>query len=253
MENAVKWALGAGYRMIDTAMIYGNEEGVGKAIREFGLKREEIFITTKLWNTDQGYESALKAFDTSLAKLGLDYVDLYLVHWPTASGDRSNFTSINKREETWKAMEEIYKSGRAKAIGVSNYMIVHLEEMKKYAKISPAVNQVEFHPFLYQEELLAYCKQNGIVLEAHSPLANNKGNENEIVKGLAEKYGKSPTQVFIRWSLQHRAVPLPKSAHQERIEENINVFDFEISPEDMKILDGLNINLHVRANPTNLK
>ena len=150
-------------------------------------------------------------------------------------------------------MEEIYKLGKAKAIGVSNYTINHLEEMKKYAKIPPAVNQVEFHPFLYQEELLNYCKQNNIVLQAHSPLAENRGNENEAVKSIAKKYDKSPTQIFIRWSLQHGCVPIPKSTHKERIEENINVFDFEISSEDIEMLDGLNINLRVRADPTNLK
>jgi len=253
VENAVKWAFGAGYRMIDTAMIYKNEEGVGRAIRESEIKREELFITTKLWNTDQGYENVFKAMDLSLSKLGLDYVDLYLIHWPTASGDRVKFTSIDKREETWRAMEEIYKSGKAKVIGVSNYTINHLEEMKKYAKIPPAVNQVEFHPFLYQEELLNYCKQNNIVLQAHSPLAENRGNENEAVKSIAKKYDKSPTQIFIRWSLQHGCVPIPKSTHKERIEENINVFDFEISSEDIEMLDGLNINLRVRADPTNLK
>ena len=253
VENAVKWAFGAGYRMIDTAMIYKNEEGVGRAIRESEIKREELFITTKLWNTDQGYENVFKAMDLSLSKLGLDYVDLYLIHWPTASGDRVKFTSIDKREETWRAMEEIYKSGKAKVIGVSNYTINHLEEMKKYAKIPPAVNQVEFHPFLYQEELLGYCKQNNIVLQAHSPLAKNRGNENEAVKSIAKKYDKSPTQIFIRWSLQHGCVPIPKSTHKERIEENINVFDFEISSEDIEMLDGLNINLRVRADPTNLK
>ena len=253
VENAVKWAFGAGYRMIDTAMIYKNEEGVGRAIRESEIKREELFITTKLWNTDQGYENVFKAMDLSLSKLGLDYVDLYLIHWPTASGDRVKFTSIDKREETWRAMEEIYKLGKAKAIGVSNYTINHLEEMKKYAKIPPAVNQVEFHPFLYQEELLNYCKQNNIVLQAHSPLAENRGNENEAVKSIAKKYDKSPTQIFIRWSLQHGCVPIPKSTHKERIEENINVFDFDISSEDIEMLDGLNINLRVRADPTNLK
>src|SRR3989344_823095 len=246
VENAVKWAFGAGYRMIDTAMIYKNEEGVGRAIRESEIKREELFITTKLWNTDQGYENVFKAMDLSLSKLGLDYVDLYLIHWPTASGDRVKFTSIDKREETWRAMEEIYKSGKAKVIGVSNYTINHLEEIKKYAKILPAVNQVEFHPFLYQEELLNYCKQNNIVLQAHSPLAENRGNENEAVKSIAKKYEKSPTQIFIRWSLQHGCVPIPKSTHKERIEENINVFDFEISSEDIEMLDGLNINLRVR-------
>ncbi len=251
--NAVKLALLAGYRMIDTAMIYKNEEGVGKAIRESGIPREEIFVTTKLWNTDQGYESALKAIDVSLAKLGLSYVDLYLIHWPTASGDRGNFTSINKREETWRAMEEIYKSGKAKAIGVSNYTITHLEEMKKYAKVPPAVNQAEFHPFLYQGELLNYCKQNNITLEAHSPLAHGEKLENESIKNIAKKHGKSSAQVLIRWSLQHGCIVIPKSTRKERIEENINVFDFELSPEEMKTLDDLNENLHLRADPTNLK
>ena len=160
--DAVKWALGAGYRLVDTAMVYENEEGVGKGIRESGIPREEIFVTTKLWNIDQGYQSALKAIDVSLSKLGLSYVDLYLVHWPTA--DEEGKKSIDKRQGTWKAMEEIYKSGKAKAIGVSNYTITHLEEMKKYATVMPMVDQVEFHPFLYQKELLDYCKKNNIVL-----------------------------------------------------------------------------------------
>jgi diketogulonate reductase-like aldo/keto reductase len=251
--NAVKWALEAGYRLIDTAMIYGNEEGVGKAIKESGIPREEIFITTKLWNTDQGYESALKAIDVSLAKLGMDYVDLYLIHWPTASGNREKFESINKREETWKAMEEIYKSGKAKAIGVSNYMINHLEEMKKYAKILPAVNQVEFHPFLFKEDLLNYCKENNIVVEAHSPLIHGEKLDNEVIKKIAEKYKKGGTQVLLRWSLQHGCIPIPKSSKRERIEENLNVFDFELSDEDMKKLNDLNVNIHIRPDPTNLK
>ena len=250
--NAVKWALEAGYRHIDAAMIYKNEEGVGKAIKESGIPREEIFITTKLWNTDQGYESAFKAIDSSLSKLGLSYVDLYLVHWPTA-GDASKGESINKREETWRAMEEIYKSGKAKAVGVSNYTIRHLEEMKQYAKIPPAVNQVEFHPFLYQEELLNYCKQNNIAFEAHSPLVHGEHLDNEIIKSLTTKYSKSGTQILLRWSLQHGCIPLPKSVHQERIQENIKVFDFELSEEDMKVLNGLNQNLHLRSDPTNLK
>lgn len=248
--TAVKLALEAGYRYIDTAMIYKNEEGVGRAIRESGIKREEIFVTTKLWNTDQGYETTLQAIDVSLTKLGLTYVDLYLVHWPTASAELRERISINKREDTWKAMEEIYNLGKAKAIGVSNYTVKHLEEMKGYMKIAPAVNQIEFHPFLYQEELLNYCKQNNIVIQAHSPLADNKGLENEIAKNISTKYGKSVAQIFIRWSLQHGCVPIPKSVHKERIEENINVFDFEISAEDMKILNTLSMDLHVRADPT---
>lgn len=252
VENAVKCALGAGYRMIDGAMIYGNEEGVGKAIRESGIRREDIFVTTKLWNTDQGYENALKAIDVSLAKLGLSYVDLYLVHWPTA-GDASKGESVNKREETWKAMEEIYKSGKAKAIGVSNYTITHLEEMKNYAKIPPAINQVEFHPFLYQKELLDYCKQTGIAFEAHSPLMHGEHLDNEIIKNIAQKHGKGCTQILLRWSLQHGAIPIPKSTQKERIEENIQVFDFELSLEEMEQLDGLNQNLHIRSDPGKLK
>lgn len=250
--NSVKWALGVGYRHIDTAMIYKNEEGVGKAIKESDISREEIFITTKLWNTDQGYESALKAIDVSLAKLGLSYVDLYLVHWPTA-GDAAKGESINKREDTWKAMEEIYKSGKAKAIGVSNYTITHLEEMKEYAKISPAINQVEFHPFLFQEELLNYCKQNNIALEAHSPLVHGERLDNEIIDSIAKKYNKTGAQVLLRWSLQHGCIPIPKSVHKDRIADNIKVFNFELSLEEMSKLNNLNQNLHLRSDPTNLK
>ncbi len=251
--NAVKNALESGYRMIDTAAMYKNEEGVGRAVKESGIPREEIFITTKLWNTDQGYESALKAIDVSLGKLGVSYVDLYLIHWPTASDQLREGVSINKREDTWRAMEEIYKSGKAKAIGVSNYMVSHLKEMENYAKIKPMVNQFEFHPFLYQEELLNYCKENNIAVQAHSPLADVKGSSVESVVNIAKKHSKSPAQVFIRWSIQHGAVPIPKSTHKERIKENIEVFDFELAEEDMKTLDGLNENLHVRADPTRLK
>lgn len=251
--NVVKAALASGYRMIDTAMIYKNEEGVGRAIRESGIPREEIFVTTKLWNLDQGYETALKAIDVSLAKLGLDYVDLYLIHWPTATGELRTGESINKREETWKAMEEIYKSGKAKAIGVSNYMINHLEEMKSYQTIPPAVNQFEFHPFLYLEELLNYCKQEGIQVEAHSPFFDGKGADSEVIQKIASKYNKTWAQVVLRWSLQHGAIPLPKSVQPERIKENLDVFNFEISDEDMKALNGLSQNFHARVDPTNFK
>lgn len=253
VTNSVKSALKLGYRLIDTAMMYHNEGGVGRAIKESGIPREEIFITTKLWNTDQGYDTTLKAIDASLEKLGLEYIDLYLIHWPTASDDLRGGVSINKREETWKAMEEIYKSGKAKSIGVSNYTIAHLEEMKKYAEIPPAVNQVEFHPFLYQKELLSYCNKNNIIVQAHSPLAEVRGAQNEIVKNIAENYSKTTVQVFIRWGLQHGVVPIPKSTHVERIQENLEVFDFELSSEDMKTLDNLNQNLYFRVNPTNFK
>ncbi|OGI90801.1 glyoxal reductase [Candidatus Nomurabacteria bacterium RIFCSPLOWO2_01_FULL_40_15] len=250
IEHAVKSALDVGYRLIDTAKIYRNEEGVGRAIKESGIKREEIFITTKLWNPDQGYESALRAIDESLAKLGLSYVDLYLVHWPTASEDVS--VSLNKREETWRAMEEIYKSGKAKAVGVSNYTITHLEEMKKYATILPAVNQVEFHPFLYQEELLNYCQQNDIILNAYRPITNGKKLNNKIIEDIAKKHDKSSAQVLLRWSLQHGCIAIPKSVHKNHIKENLNIFDFELSREDMEKLDTLNENLHLSPDPNNI-
>ncbi len=250
VENAIEWALEAGYRMIDTAMIYGNEVGVGKAIKKSKLPREEIFVTTKLWNEDHGYESALKAIDASLERLDLKYVDLYLIHWPSASGDRT--VSINKRAETWRAMEEIYRSGKAKAIGVSNYTISHLEEMKKYQNVHPTVNQVEFHPFLYQEELLNYCKKHDIVLEAYSPLIKGRKLEDERITAIAQKYNKTNAQVLIRWSIQHGCVPIPKSVHKGRIEQNISVFNFELEPEDMKKLDDLNENAHEAWNPHNV-
>ena len=247
VEGAVKWALELGYRMIDTASIYRNEIGVGKAIKNSKIPREEIFVTTKLHALDQGYENTLKAIDVSLSKLGMSYVDLYLIHWPSASEDKQKM--INKREETWGAMEEILKSGKAKAIGVSNYTIEHLEEMKKYAKVPPAVNQVEFHPFLFQEDLLRYCKDNRIILEAYSPLVKFRKVDNEVLKSMEHKYGKTHTQILIRWSLQHGCVPLPKSIHKDRIKENTEVFDFEISEEDMKTINGLNENIHQAWNP----
>ena len=251
VASAVKWALEAGYRLIDTAMIYGNEDGVGKGIKQSGIPREEIFVTTKLWNADQGYENALRAIDVSLSKLGLSYVDLYLIHWPTA--DEKGVTSINKRQETWRAMEEIYKSRKAKAIGVSNYTITHLEEMKKYATIMPAVNQVEFHPFLYQKDLFSYCKQNNIALEAYRPLTKGKRLNNKTVELIAKKYNKTDAQVLLRWSIQHGCIPIPKSVHKERIDENATIFDFELSEKEMETLDGLNENLRLCWDPTNLE
>jgi len=248
VENAVVWALQAGYRLIDTARIYGNEGGVGKAIKNSGIERGEIFVTTKLWNEDQGYESALKAIDASLMRLGMEYVDLYLVHWPAADEEGK----INKREETWKAMEEILASGKARAIGVSNYTIGHLQEMKKYAKVLPAVNQVEFHPFLLQKDLLEYCAKEGIVLEAWSPLTKARRLADPRIGVIATKYGKSNAQLLIRWSLQHGLVVIPKSVHQERIIENAHVFDFEITPEDMTALDALNESAHGGWDPTSI-
>ncbi len=248
VENAILDALEAGYRMIDTAAVYGNEEGVGRAIKKSGLPREEVFVTTKLKRIESGYESALAAIDASLEKLGLSYVDLYLIHWPSASEDHAE--TINRREETWLAMEKIYRLGKARAIGVSNYLVRHLEEMKRYVHIMPAVNQVEFHPFLYQRELLDYCNQNGIRLQAYSPLVKGKKMNHEVLTGIAERYGKSVAQILIRWSIQKSCVAIPKSIHKDRIKENISVFDFEISDDNMNLIDSLNADEHFAWDPT---
>lgn len=249
-ENAVKWALEAGYRLFDTASRYGNEESVGKALTEYGLMREEYFVTTKLWNADQGFENTLKAIDVSLQKLGMSYVDLYLIHWPSASEDE--YESVNKREETWRAMEEILASGKARAIGVSNYTLNHLEEMKGYATTMPTVNQIEFHPFLYQAPLLEYCLKNNIALEAYSPLAKNLKMDNTLLDRLALKYNKTKAQIMLRWGLQHGAVVIPKSVHKNRIEENAKIFDFELSVDDINALNNLNEGLHLGWDPSRI-
>ena len=250
VEHAVAWALEAWYRLIDTARIYGNEAGVGRAVANSSVPREEIFVTTKLWNTDHGYDNVLEAIDVSLKRLNLSYVDLYLIHWPSANEDP--FQAVNKRSETWRAMEDILASGKSKAIGVSNYTIKHLEEMKEYAKILPAVNQVEFHPFLYQKDLLEYCKEHKIVIEAYSPLIKARKMDNDVIANVAKKYTKTNAQVLIRWSMQHGCIPIPKSVRRERILENIDVFDFELSAEDMQAIDNLNENVHQAWDPTNI-
>ncbi|HKB85752.1 MAG TPA: aldo/keto reductase [Ignavibacteriaceae bacterium] len=240
--NAVTWALEAGYRHIDTARAYKNEGEVGKAIKESSIKREDVFVTTKLWNQDQGYESALKAFDASLDDLGFEYVDLYLIHWPVEG----------KRRESWRALEKIYSEGRAKSIGVSNYTIKHLKEMDGYTAIKPVINQVEFHPFLYQEDLLEYCKIKEVRLEAYSPLARAEKLDNPDINEMAKKYSKSAAQIMIKWSLQHDLVVIPKSVHKERIKENADVFDFEIAENDMEKLNSLNEELRIAWDPTHV-
>lgn len=252
VEQAVLWALEAGYRHIDTAAIYGNEDGVGSGIKKSGVPREEIFVTTKLWNEDQGYETALKAVDVSLKKLGLDYVDLYLVHWPITVrplGDFYKNIPPTKREETWKAMEAIYNTGKAKAIGVCNFTVRHLEEMPSYASVMPMVNQVELNPFLYQKELIEFCQSKNIAVEAYCPLVHGNKLDDPRISEISERYNKTNAQVLIRWSLQHGLIPLPKSVHQNRIQENLNVFDFELSDEDMSTLDALNENFHNTFDP----
>jgi diketogulonate reductase-like aldo/keto reductase len=238
--ESVKAALRIGYRSIDTAAVYGNEEGVGQAIREAGVPREELFVTTKVWNANQGYDTALAAFEESLSRLKLDYVDLYLIHWPVKG----------KYKDTWRALEKLYRDGRVRAIGVSNFQVHHLEDVLKDCEVAPMVNQVEFHPLLIQQELRDFCKTRGIQLEAWSPLM--QGNlDLPLLKELAETYGKTPAQIVLRWDLQHGVVTIPKSIREQRIRENADVFDFELSAGDMTRIDGLNRNRRFGADPDN--
>jgi diketogulonate reductase-like aldo/keto reductase len=232
--RTVNYALKIGYRHIDTAELYGNEEDVGNALRRSELARDEVFITTKVWNSNQGYSSTLNALHGSLRRLGLSFVDLYLIHWPV------KWITF----DTWRAMVHLLQEGKVRAIGVSNYSIVHLNDILQNSEIIPAVNQVEFHPFLYQKDLLRFCENNRIQLEAYSPLTRAKKLSHPDLVQLSKQYGKTPAQVMIRWSLQHGTVVIPKSVHEKRILENSRVFDFEINPEDMRLLDSLNENLH---------
>lgn len=245
LVNAVKTAIVHGYRSVDTAAIYENEAGVGEGIRE-GMKeariaREELFITSKVWNADLGYESTIAAYQASLDKLGLDYLDLYLIHWPVAG----------KYKEAWRALETLYKEGRVKAIGVSNFQIHHLEDLMKDAEIKPMVNQVEYHPRLTQKELQAYCQKHGIQLEAWSPLMQGQLLDNPVLQEIATKHGKSVAQIILRWDLQNGVVTIPKSKKAQRIVENATVFDFELTSEEMERIDSLNQNLRVGPDPDN--
>ena len=241
-RNAVATALEIGYRLFDTAKLYGNERDLGTAIRESGIPREEIFVTTKLWNNDQGYESALRAFEKSRRELSLDYVDLYLIHWPVPG----------LREESWKALLKIRDEGLARSIGVSNFTIRHLEELLRGTPAPPAVNQVEFHPFLYQKDLLEFCVRQKIQLEAYSPLTRGHRLNHPVISQIASRHGRTPAQVLIRWSLQHGLVVIPKSIRPDRIRENAAVFDFELKAEDMKRLDSLDESSHVAWDPEDL-
>ena len=234
--NSVKWAIENGYQLIDTAAVYKNERGVGEGIRQSNTKREDLFITTKLWNADQGYDSAHQAFNDSLERLGLDYVDLYLIHWPVEG----------KFNDSWKAMEEIYESGRAKAIGVSNFHQHHIEELMK-----TMVDQIELHPTLTQVELRDFLAKEGIAVEAWSPLGQGKILQNPTLVEIAEKHDKSAAQVIIRWHLQSDSIVIPKSVHEERIKENFDVFNFELNDDEMKRIDALNINERLGADPDN--
>ncbi|QGV03943.1 aldo/keto reductase [Lactobacillus acetotolerans] len=236
-KNSVLAAINDGYRLIDTAAAYGNEESVGEGIKASGVDRHDLFVSTKLWNTDHGYDRTKKAIDSSLQKLGLDYLDLYLIHWPNPEAMRANWADLNA--ESWRAMEEAVKAGKIRAIGISNFRREHIDALLKTATIKPAVNQNYINPGDMQKVLTAYNDKLGILNEAYSPLGTGGLLGNETVGKVAKKYDKSPAQVLIRWSLQHGYLPLPKSVHAKYIKANTDIFDFEISSDDMKTLDGL--------------
>jgi methylglyoxal/glyoxal reductase len=246
LVHAVKFAIKHGYRSIDTAAIYGNEEGVGQAIHEamteYGIKRDELFITSKVWNSDLGCESTISAYETSLSKLGLDYLDLYLIHWPVEG----------KYKDAWRALETLYKEGKVKAIGVSNFQVHHLEDVMKDAEIKPMVNQVEYHPRLTQQEVKTFCDNNGIQFEAWSPLMQGQLFDTPVLQELANKYNKTAAQVILRWHLQNGVITIPKSTKEQRIIENANLFDFELTKEDMKQINNLNQNHRVGPDPDNI-
>ena len=235
--QSIKSALAKGYRLIDTAAKYNNEEEVGKGITESGIDRKEIIVTTKLWRENLGYEETKKAFELSFKKLGLTYIDLYLIHWPANARNYTNWQKANA--DSWRAMEELQAEGRIKSIGVSNFWQEHLEALFQTAKVIPAVNQIEFHPGYWQPELTAFCKKNDIVVESWSPLARGKIFGNDILNAIAEKHNKSVSQICLRWVIQHDVVVIPKSTILQRIEENIAIFDFELSEEEMKQINEL--------------
>lgn len=228
-ENIIKYALKIGYRHIDTASFYGNEVGIGNGIKNSGVKREEIFLVTKLWNDDHGYENTISAFNKSLERLQTDYIDLYLIHWPN---------ELNS--ETWRAFEYLYSIGKVKSIGVCNFKIGHLEELKKNAKIIPMVNQIEIHPLNAKTDIAKYCSENNIQLIAWSPIMRGNIFSNEIMIDLSKKYNKSIAQLVLRWHLQRGIIPIPKSSNSDRIKENFDVFDFKIFDEDMNLINSLN-------------
>ncbi|MGG0471031.1 aldo/keto reductase [Priestia aryabhattai] len=245
LVNAIKVAIKHGYRSIDTAAIYGNEEGVGQGIREglkeAGISRENVFVTSKVWNADLGYDATIAAYETSLKKLGLDYLDLYLIHWPVEG----------KYKEAWRALETLYKKGKVKAIGVSNFQVHHLKDLMEDAEIKPVINQVEYHPRLTQKELQAFCEKHHIQLEAWSPLMQGELLDNEVLTEIANKHNKSVAQVILRWDVQNGIITIPKSTKEHRIVENASIFDFELNKEEMERIDELNQNHRVGPDPDN--
>jgi diketogulonate reductase-like aldo/keto reductase len=238
-DYVFQWAIDIGYRLFDTAAFYGNEKEVGKAVNASTINRKEFFVTSKLWNSDHGFKKAITAFDKSMVRFDLDYIDLYLIHWPVT----------DLRLESWVALESLIETERVKAIGVSNFMINHLEELLDNCSIIPVVNQVEFHPWMFNKVLLKYCKEKKIHLQAYSPLTKGKRLGNPTLKVISEKYEKSPAQVLIRWCLQHEVSTIPKSAKKEHLQQNANIFDFGIGPEDMKKLDLLDEGASITWDP----
>lgn len=236
-EKSVIDAIKSGYRHIDCAAAYGNEKSVGEAIRKSGVAREELFITSKLWNDDKGYENTLAAFNRTLEDLQLDYLDLYLIHWPIAKASKNNWQEANC--ESWRALEELYKQGKVKAIGVSNFLGHHLDPLLKTAKIKPMVNQIEIHPGMLQEETVKFCEENNILVEAWAPFSNGQIFNNPLLKEIADQYKKSVAQISLRWIIQKGIIPLPKSVTPERIKNNLDVFDFEIKAQDVEKIDRL--------------
>jgi diketogulonate reductase-like aldo/keto reductase len=241
--RAVRHALDVGYRHIDTAAFYGNEEDVGRAVRDSGIPRADLYVTTKLWNSDQGYDSALRAFERSLKRLNLDYVDLYLIHWPEPG----------KRADSWRALEAIRERGHCRSIGVSNYTVRHLEELLRSTAVVPVNNQVEFSPFLYQRKLLEFCTAKGISLTAYCPLTHGDKLDHRTVAAIGAKHGKTGAQVLLRWALQHNVVAIPKSSRKSRIEENAALYDFDLSPDEMVRLDALNEDYRTTWDPTRVR
>jgi diketogulonate reductase-like aldo/keto reductase len=233
--KAIQFAIKAGYRSIDTGSYYQNEEEIGAGIRASGAPRGSLFITTKVWNSEHGFEATLKSFEVSLRKLGLDYIDLYLMHWPVGG----------QNAETWKALEKVYQQGKARAIGVSNFEMHHLKELRKTGSVWPVVNQIELHPLNTSVELRKYCADQGIQVEAWAPLAQGNLAQNPVLKKIAEAHKKTITQVILRWHLQHDIVAIPKSSHEGRIKENIDIFDFELSDSEIGKIDALDENRHL--------
>ncbi len=241
-REAVGAALELGYRLLDTATLYGNESDVGAAVRASGIPREEVFVTTKLWNDDQGYEPALRAFERSERNLGLGPIDLYLVHWPVPG----------RRLESWRALRTLRKEGRVRSIGVSNFTVAHLEELLAASDEVPVVDQVEFSPFLFQRELLAYCRAHRIQLEAYAPLTRGRRLDDPAVERIASAHGRTAAQVVLRWGLEHGVVVIPKSSRRERIAENARLFDFELTPHEMRTLDGLDAAFRTTWDPSGM-